>query len=227
MFFKGFILLLTLSLWLPWSTTKARTFDFYLGVGNLSQFSGQVQTDDQGTTQFFSFKPTFSAGINYQFYRNFTVTPELTLTLPETGRDPNISKWQYFVTATGGYQLYDWNFRAGLGLALQRISGDGGYQTLSNGTTTTDFPLPESASVSRNVITTLGVQYAFLSNWSARFDALIYNLESGQNRNFSHTLTVIYHFGDLFEFEGDYRKTQKKRKVKRRKKRVKKTKTKS
>ena len=202
------------------STSWSKNFDFYLGVGNLSQFSNKIQIDDQGKTSFLSFKPTFHAGIDYEIFSNISLIPELILTLPEKGRDPNISKWQYFALMSGGYKLSNWMFRFGFGFAMQRLSADGGTESLNNGTSTTSFPLPETSSVSQNFVTLLGVQYEFLQNWSARVEAMVYNAEDGEDRAVSHTLTVIYHFGDLFQFEGDHRKTQKKRRYKKRKKRL-------
>ncbi len=167
---------------------------FYLGIGNLSEFSSKIQTDNQGNTQFFTFSPLFQAGLKYKIKNRFFLIPELALTLPKSGRDKQISKFKYFTLLSGAYQKKSLFFRIGFGFALQRISGKGGTQSLSNGLGTTDFPMPESTSVSRNLIALLGVEYFVNKEWSTRLEIFVYNPESSKRRAFSHTANLMYHF---------------------------------
>jgi hypothetical protein len=200
---------------------SVQDFDIYAGLGNLTEFPSTVQTNDQGeTNSTFTLAPSLHIGIKYDIYGQFSLNPELILTLPEKGRDPLISKFKYFTLFSGAYQYKDFLFRLGVGFALQNISGTGGTQALGNGLNTTDFPMPESSSQSRNFLTLLGVEYYIIKSLSVRTEAYVYNIEEKLNRAYTYNLSVLYHFGDLnlFATNSKKEKRRKKRSLKRIKK---------
>lgn len=199
---------------------STQDFDIYAGLGNLTEFPGTVQTDDQGGTNSFSFSPSLHIGIKYDIYKQFSLNPELILTLPEKGRDPLISKFKYFTLFSAGYQYRDFIFRLGVGFALQRISGEGGTQALDNGLDTSNFPMPEESSQSSNFLTLLGVEYYIINQLSVRTEAYIYNIEEDLGRAYTYNLSFLYHFGDLNLFNQSSKKKKKKRR--RSRKRIKK-----
>ena len=199
-------------------TASVQDFDFYAGLGSLTEFPSTVQTDDQGSTNSFTLSPSLHIGIKYDIYGQFSLNPELILTLPEKGRDPLISKFKYFTLFSGGYQYRDFLFRLGFGFALQKISGEGGTQALDNGLNTTNFPMPETSSQSRNFLTLLGVEYYIINAVSVRTEAYVYNIETKLNRAFTYNLSFLYHFGDFNLFGKNSKKI--KRKNKRSRKRV-------
>ncbi len=174
--------------------------DTYLGIGSYTSLPGKVQTDDSGDTNgIFDLEPYILAGIEYQLYQDWSAFAEAGLVKPGSGRDPRITKMNYFLLFSGAYNYMDWVFKLGAGLFYTRISSEGGTQSLNNGTTTTDFPMPDAAVVSQNIITTLGIEYYFHKEMSAKLEGHYFNLESSEGNALSYTLSVSYHFGNIFD----------------------------
>jgi len=209
---KTSVLLLFMSFQL---NSYAALKDVALGIGTQTQFVGKVQTNEAGSTNKFEFNPYLTAQAEIPFTESFSFFPEFGFLIPDSTRDPLISKMTFFVLGGLGYAINDWVLRIGLGLQMTRISGKGGTQVLDNGTGQTSFPMPDSTATSRNVITNLGVDYFFHSDWSARVESTIYNPINSRNRSFGYQLAVQYHFHDLF---GGSKKAQSKTKSKIKKK---------
>ena len=93
----------------------------------------------------------------------------------------------------------DWVFKLGTGLSMARVSTDGGTQTLDNGTGTTDFPMPDAAVVSQNMVTTIGIEYYLHQEISVKLEGHYFNLLSENGQSWSHTASLSYHFGNIFE----------------------------
>lgn len=172
--------------------------DVALGVGTQTQFVGKVQTDEAGSTNKFEFNPYLTGQAEFALTDSLSFFPEVGLLIPDSTRDSGISKMTFFVLGGVGYEINDWVLRFGLGLQMTRISGDGGTQLLDNGNGQTSFPMPEGSANSRNLITNLGVDYFFHSDWSARLESTIYNPINSRNRAFGYQLAVHYHFHDIF-----------------------------
>ena len=174
--------------------------DTYLGLGSYTSLPGKVQTDDSGDTNgLFDLEPYILGGLEYQIYEDWSAFAEAGFVKPGSGREPKISKMTYFFLLSGAYNFMDWVFKIGGGLSMTRISSDGGTQTLNNGTTTTDFPMPDAAVVSQNLITTIGVEYYFHQEMSAKLEGHYFNLASEDAQAWSHTVSVSYHFGNIFD----------------------------
>lgn len=169
-----------------------------IGVGTQTQFIGKVQVDENGDKNRFEFNPYLSAALEISLLGDFSFFPEVGLLIPDSTRDPEISKTTFFTLAMFGYEINDWVLRAGLGLQMTSISANGGVQVLDNGNGQTSFPMPKGNSTSRNVITNIGVEYFLHKKWSARLDATIYNPFNKRNRAFGHQLAVHFHFQNLF-----------------------------
>ena len=174
--------------------------DTYLGIGSYTSLPGKVQTNDSGDTNgIFDLEPYILGGAEFQIYKDWSAFAEACFVKPGSGRDPKITKMNYFFLFSGAYNFIDWVFKLGAGLSYTRISSEGGVQTLNNGTTTTDFPMPDAAVVSQNIITTLGVEYYFNQEISAKLEGHYFNLESSEGNALSYTLSVSYHFGNIFD----------------------------
>lgn len=181
--------------------------DSYLGLGSYTLLPGKVQTDENGETSgIFDLEPYVLGGLEYQVYEDWSLIGEAGLVKPGSGRDPKISKMTYFLLFSGAYNFMDWVFRLGTGISMTRISSDGGTQALNNGTGTTDFPMPDGASVSQNLITTFGVEYYFHQEMSARLEGHYFNLASDDAKTLSYTLSFSYHFGNIFSDSKKVRK---------------------
>ena len=189
--------ILKLSALLLCTNTFASIDDVALGVGSQTQFVGKVQTNESGSTNKFEFNPYVSASAEYSFTENLSLFPEFGFLIPDSTRDPKISKMTFFVLSMLGYEINDWVLRAGVGLQMTRINSDGGVQVLDNGNGQTSFPMPEGAATGRNVITNLGVEYFVHKDWSARVDSTIYNPFNGRNRAFGYQFAVHFHFHDI------------------------------
>lgn len=196
---KNKLKLLVFTLFIAHGSQLMASFeDVALGVGTQTQFVGKVQTNEAGDTNKFEFNPYVSAQAEYALTDSLSLYPEFSILWPDSTRDSQISKMTFFVLGAIGYEIRDWVVRAGLGLQMTRISGDGGTQLLDNGTGQTSFPMPEGSATSRNLITNIGADYFFHADWSARAETTIYNPTNSRNRAFGYQLAVHYHFHDIF-----------------------------
>jgi hypothetical protein len=189
--------LLILSVLLYSTVTLSAIEDVSFGIGTQTEFVGKVQSDESGSTNKFEFNPYLSAAAEVSFSEKLSFCPEFGLLIPDSTRDPLISKMTYFFLGSLGYEIRDWVLRAGLGLSMTRISGKGGTQVLDNGSGQTSFPMPEGSATSRNVILNLGTDYFLHPDWSARIETSVYNPINSRNRSFTYQLAVHYHFHDI------------------------------
>jgi len=173
------------------------TYDASLSVGNLCEYIGKIQTDENGATNSCEFNPYLSASMEVPLTNQFFVSPEAGFSFPKKGRDENISKMSLFLLANTKYK---WNFFyliGGAGFYFTRISAGGGTEELNNGNSTSAFPLPEGAVYSRNFILNAGLGFDFAKNVSADLHTYIFNLLKSEDRAFSILVNGTYHFGEL------------------------------
>lgn len=185
--------------------------DVSFGIGTQTQAVGKVQTDEAGSTNKFEFNPYLTAAAEVSITDNFSFYPEFGILIPDSTRDPLISKMTYFFLGSLGFEIRDWVIRAGLGLSMTRISGDGGTQVLDNGNGQTSFPMPEGSATSRNVILNLGTEYFIHQDWSSRLETSVYNPANSRNRSFTYQIAFYYHFHDLLGLKKTKNKTDKKK----------------
>ena len=170
--------------------------DFYAGAGTITQFVGRIQQDESGETTSFDFNPYLSIGTEFGLYEDFSFAPEFAFSFPSSGRDPRISKMSYWTQLFGVYTYEEFKIKFGPGLIMNRVSSDGGTQTLKNGTGTSDFPMPSGSSTSRNLTLNTALEWEFIKSVSARFEGWVVNVSDSESRSFSYTLSAYYHFGD-------------------------------
>lgn len=167
-----------------------------LAMGNISEFYGDIQEDESGKTNGFTFHPIFSLRFDY-FLKDFIFSPEVGTLFPKKGRDPHISTLTYYTFINGSYQLKYVRPQIGGGLVFTRISADGGTESLNNGGEMTDFPLPQGPSTAMNLVTNLGLEFIVHPEWSLQTSAWIYNITDKLSRSYSYLLFVHYHFGEF------------------------------
>lgn len=194
-YLKHLTLLLGYSLLLNASEVKA--YDFTVSVGNLCEYVGKIQTDDNGATNLCQFAPYLASSVDLPISADFLFSPEAGLSIPKHGRDENINKMTLFVLANTKYKFSSMHLIGGLGLFFTRISGSGGNEDLNNGSGTSSFPLPDSTVYSRNFILNLGAGYDFTKDWSADVHTYIFNLLKSEDRAFSIAINGTYHFGEF------------------------------
>lgn len=181
--------------------------DVHIGLGNLTQFPGTIQTTLEGETNGFEFSPYLQMGLRFQLIKstpNLTLLTELILAPQET-RDPNISKFTFMTLLSAAYAFNDieiigidykipWiDFKLGTGLSVTKISGDGGTQMLNNGASTDSFPLPFVPSFTKNIIITSGIEIAPIKSFSIKSDIHIYNIHESESRATSYIISAHYH----------------------------------
>lgn len=174
-----------------------RLEDLNISLSNICEYVGKIQTNDSGSTNTCSFLPSFAASYEYPLTLNFKLSPQIGFTLPQSGRDPNVSRMTLFSLLNSKYVTSYVNFIAGLGLYFTRISGPGGESVLNNGTGSDSFPLPSTPVYSRNLILNLGVSHDLNSEWSLEMYTYVFNTLSSEDRAFSLGLGASYHFGEL------------------------------
>lgn len=188
---------LLLGLLLMLTAHQARGYDLGLSLGNLCEYIGKIQTDDNGSTNLCSFNPYLATSVDFALSKQFFFSPELGLSFPRSGRDENISKMSLFALANTKFKFSEFHFIGGAGLFFTRIAGKGGTEELNNGTTTSSFPLPDSTIYTRNFILNLGLGANFGQEWSVEAHTYIFNLLESEDRAFSLAINGTYHFGEF------------------------------
>lgn len=194
-----FLKYLTFLLFFFFLTNRAEAYTYgpTISLGNLCEFIGKMQTDDNGATNSCSFNPYFATSLDIPVTSSLFFSPELGLTLPKKGRDENISKISFFALANTKTKVEFVHFIAGVGFYFTRISANGGTEELNNGNTTSSFPLPDGAVISRNFIVNAGLGIDFSKDLSADVHTYVFNLVSSQERAFSVLINGTYHFGEF------------------------------
>lgn len=173
-------------------------YDLSLGVGNISSHIGKIQIDSDATRNGLSFRPYIRTALDFNIDSNILISPELAFNLPKSSEDPYTKNMDIYAMLNGKYIYSDFQFILGGGLALHRIWGTSDTETLNNGLGTTSFPLPDHAVYSRNFILNLGVTYNFYTKYYFEAATQVYNLTTKEDRSFSLTMNVNYHFGEIF-----------------------------
>jgi hypothetical protein len=171
--------------------------DFSLSIGNLCEYIGKYQTNENGSKNACSFLPSVAGNFDYYFTPGLILSPQLGATLPKSGRDENIKRMTFFGLLNAKYKTEYVNFILGTGFYFTRIWGPGGEEALNNGNSSDSFPLPAEAVYSRNFIVNLGLGHDFNREWSGELYTYIFNAESSSARAFSAGANVTYHFGEF------------------------------
>ena len=194
---KRIVILSTLLAFAFSNVTQANSSDLNLSLGNLCEFIGTYQTDEEGSKNKCSFLPTLSGSLDYYLTNKLALSPQIGLTMPKSGRDENIKRMTLFALANMKFRTNYVNLIGGAGFYFTRISGPGGSAELNNGSSTDSFPLPEEAVYSRNFILNLGLGLDFSKEWSGEVYTYVFNALKSEDRAFSVGATVSYHFGEV------------------------------
>lgn len=171
--------------------------DLTFSLGNLCEYIGQIQTDENGSTNKCSFNPYLASSLDFPISTSFVLSPRIALTLPKSGRDENVKRMSIHLLANTKYKTTYLDFIGGLGLFITRIWGPGGEAVLNNGNGSDSFPLPSEAVYARNIILNLGASYNFDQEWSAELHSYIFNALTSEERAFSIGINGTYHFGEV------------------------------
>ncbi|MEC7276236.1 MAG: hypothetical protein VXV96_07940 [Bdellovibrionota bacterium] len=181
------------------TVSKADIYDFNLGVGLMNEAVGRYQTDVNGDKSLFNNKLALEAGASFPLDDDqaWRLHGDLGLLWP-SGEVSYITRNVFYMTANLGYSFTkEFEWRLGGGFYFTRISGEGGTVPIQNGDSTTNFPIPEEASISRNVTLNTSFNYEFYQDVSVRTEAFVFNPLNSRNRTFNVALTLRYHFGEV------------------------------
>ncbi len=180
------------------ANTFAKFYDLNLGMGLTNESPGRYQTDKDGDKSLFNNRFTLEAEGSYRLGDSETWNLHGTGGLLWPGGEVDyISRQVYYLNSTVGYMMNPhWELRLGGGFYLTRISGDGGTTRIRNGAGFTNFPIPEEASISRNVTLNAASNFEFIDDVSFRVETFIFNPVNSRNRTFNIAFTLRYHFGD-------------------------------
>lgn len=194
---KNKYLTILFGLILTFAAQRANAYDLSMSLGNVCEFVGKVQTNDSGKMNTCDFNVYVSSSLGYMFNEQITLSPEIGLFMPKNGRDSTISKFSFFALANAKYNFSMFHYLAGMGLYFTRTSGKGGTQDLNNGSTTVSFPMPNTATYSRNFIINMGLGVDFSKEWSMDLHTYVFNLATSEDRAFSIVLNGTYNFGEI------------------------------
>lgn len=176
-----------------------KIIDASIGLGRVTTPSGLYQTDIQGSLNKKNTSPFLVGMIDVNLYKSLSLAPELGIYVPETSRDKNISKLSYYLLAPFKMRFRNFFIHQGVGISYTKTSSKGGTQTLNNGTSTQDFPMPEVSSISSNIILSSGISYKFGKYISIKAQSFVFNIHEKETRIFHHTLSAHYHFAKIFK----------------------------
>jgi hypothetical protein len=177
--------------------SNIRAYEYSVGIGNITEHVGKIQTDESGSLNTISFNPLLNASLHYRYDQNLSFSPEIGTTIPKSGTDSNIKHMSFYALFNTRYHYEDFFLSAGPGIYFSRVWGIGGTESLNNGTGTTAFPLPDTSSIARNTIVNLGTGYYLKSNIHAELNTFVFNLLSNDDRAFSWILNLSYYFGEI------------------------------
>ncbi len=178
----------------------AYAYDLGIGLGNFSEYIGVAQTDDQGNKSIISFNPYLIVKTNFNFDvlpKNDFIETNMGITMPKSDKDPNTSRLKYFINANYKHHFDSLYLSLGTGLFFTRVWGSGGEEELDNGSTTTSFPLPNRAIISRNMIVNLAFGKRIDQELNLELHTFIFNIEKSEDRSFNAGISLSYFFGEI------------------------------
>ena len=176
----------------------AEVYDLNFGLGLTNETPGRYQTELNGEKSKFNNRLTLEIEGSYHLDQSETWNLHADFGLLWPGAEVDyISRQTYYLTSTLGYMLNEaWEIRLGGGFYFTRISGDGGTATIRNGSGFTNFPIPEEATISRNMTLNIASTYEFYKDFSLKAETFIFNPTNSRNRTLNVALTLRYHLGD-------------------------------
>lgn len=177
---------------------EANVYDLNFGLGLTNEAPKRYQTAANGDKSTFNNRLTLEVEGSYHLEESKTWNLHADFGLLWPGGEVDyISRQTYYLTSLVGYMVNEsWELRLGGGIYLTRISGDGGTVSIRNGAGFTNFPIPEEATISRNLTLNVASNYEFYDDLSFRAEAFIFNPANSRNRTYNLALTLRYHFGD-------------------------------
>ncbi len=172
-----------------------------ISIGNLNEYIRKIQTNENGDLNTISFNPYLDYKLNLSFeeyLKNTLFNLEFGATLPRSDKDANTSRMKFFSLINFLYRPNSHFVGLGTGLFFTRISGNGGEETLNNGSGTSSFPLPDKTVISRNMIVNFFYGYQFISNFNLELQVLGFNITNKEDRAFSVGTSIAYRLGELF-----------------------------
>jgi len=171
---------------------KLRDFDqLQIQIGTWLENYAQVQTTPEGdVNDGFAFTPLISAGLTYKYKPQIQIIPEVGWVFQRT--QENVSKNIFLFRNDFAYVPKDWfKLRAGSSLIITSISGDGGEETLNNGTTTESYFIPEQRRNAFNQTLDFGIEFLH-KNASLRFQTYFYAWNDSDERMYTHAMSFNY-----------------------------------
>lgn len=171
-------------------------YKYGVGFVNYVPFSGQMQTDTDGSTSMISFNPGITLAGAVHLGSSHYFLPEVGYVF-HTGLEDEYSKKTIFVLYDFGYMLAPrWMLRYGPGTFMTRISGEGGTDQVPSSAasgSSTGFRPSESVT-SYNTTLNLGIEFAFTPLMFAKFEIFVFGFLDSEKRNLSHGLSFKYLF---------------------------------
>lgn len=152
---------------------------FYFGVGAFSHYFQKVAVNEDGSRGLLGdISPLVNANIEFGIWDAFRFRPGLAWTfIPK--RPDNSAKSSHFIFSIPAiFEFSGLELKAGLGLLLNRISGEGGNVVLNNGSSMATFSRPSGSSTASNFFASLGVGVHLADSVRFDFDLILPGLLS-------------------------------------------------
>ena len=164
-------------------------------AGGYVPFGPSTQKDVSGSKNTFSLDPMI--GVNTAFNSGFydqLFMPEVAIAFNGSETE-GYSKYTYLFLADFGYVINSqFIIRYGLGSVITHITGDWGTMTLNNGSSTSEYYLPDQSAFSWNTTVNLGVQALLDKEFSFRFETFLFSPFNNESRKMSYALSLLYYY---------------------------------
>ena len=191
------IIMIILISFSSFAKVKVEIHDTYIGLGGFTQFFNDIQIDQYGGKNKVKFTPFINLGFIWAPNDTISFNPEIGITLFDESRDEYTTRSHAYINSSVGYKLKMFHPFIGVGFFMTNISGDGGVETLDNGNSSTDFPLPAESSRSYNFSTIIGLEIFASENFSIKTQAFLFNLFEKLSANEAFLINVAYHWDPL------------------------------
>ena len=173
-----------------WSTKNIKTFN--LQFGNWLENYQELQATEDGDRNGFEIRPFVGLGLDYALTKTWRLHPEFNYVIQETKQEIS---YNIFALRLDASYLFDpsWRIKFGSAIAMHMLSGDGGEDSLPNGSSEEVYYVPSERRTSYVQTLDLGIDY-IKSPYIIRFETLIYHLRKEERRSFTYTLSFLYQF---------------------------------
>lgn len=195
--------LITLNVWAAprskWFELKNATF----GFGSYTEFYDELQIDEAGNKNDFTFNPYLSVGAEGKTLFDLYAYPELILVIPDDGDYGKMTKTTFIFSFEVGQKFFNEKLllTTGSSIIATNYNGEGGTITLQNGDNQSEnFFAPNENRTTINNTLDFGASLFIPSmDLNVKLQTMIFSVFESERTMISYTLSFNYFWGGILE----------------------------